>query len=153
VSGAEAAPGSAGTGPASGLGLREAVDACQRAVAAATAAELAGGGSAAFYLRLVALEAAIERRAAVHAVISMHRALLAGALVPQVAQAAGLSRSQVAARWAAWADGQVRLRERTGVGMAPEEYQRAAAAITACGGAVPDKDVPADTPVLPGKGK
>lgn len=153
MSGAEAAPGSAGTGLVSGLGLWQAVDACQRAVAAATAAELAGGGSAAFYLHLVACEAVIERRAAVHAVISIHRALLAGAPVAQVAQAAGLSPGQVAVRWAAWADGQVRLREQTGTGMAREEYERAAAAAAGCGGPVPDEDVRADRPVLPGMRK
>jgi hypothetical protein len=95
----------------------------------------------------------IERRIAVHAVVSIHRALLAGAAVGQIAQATGLSRSQVAARWAAWADGQVRLRERTGTGMAAEEYQRAAAAVSACGGALPDGAVPADQPALPGKRK
>jgi len=54
---------------------------------------------------------------------------------------------------AVWAGGQVRLRERAGTGMAPEEYQRAAAVITACGGALPDGAVPADQPALPGKRK
>jgi hypothetical protein len=153
VSGAEAALGSAGTGPASGLGLWEAVDAYQRAVDAATAAELCGAGSAAFYLRLAALEAAIERRVAVHAVISIHRALLAGAPVTQIAEVTGLSPGQVRAWWAAWADGQVRLRERIGTGMAREEYERAAAVVTGGGGAVPDEGIPADPPAWPGKRK
>jgi len=153
VSGQSAVLGGAGTGPASGLGLWEAVGLLQDAVGAATVAELTGGGSVAWYLRQAALEAVIERRIAVHAVISIHRALLAGAAVPQITQATGLSLGQVAARWAAWADGQVRLRERTGTGMAPEEYQRAAAAITACGGALPDGAVRADQPALPDKRK
>jgi hypothetical protein len=152
VSGQSAVLGGAGAGPAGDLGLWEAVALLQDAVGAATVAELAGGGSAAWYLRQVALEAMIERRIAVHAVISIHRALLAGAPVPQITQATGLSRGQIAARWAAWADGQVRLRERTGTGMAPEEYQRAAAAI-ARGGALPDGAVPADQPALPDKRK
>ncbi len=64
----------------------------RRAVDAATAAELTGGGSAALYLRLAALEAVIERRIAAHAVISIHRALLAGAPVTQIAEVTGLSR-------------------------------------------------------------
>jgi hypothetical protein len=146
-------PGPAGAGLAGDLGLWEAVALLQGAVGAASVAELAGGGSAGWYLRQAALEAVIERRIAAHAVISIHRALLAGAAVPQIAQATGLSPGQVAARWAAWACGQVRLRERTGTGMAPEEYQRAAAAITACGAALPDRAVPAGQPVLPGKRK
>ncbi len=142
-------PGGAGTEPAGDLGLWEAVDACRRAVDTATVAELAGGGDAAFHLRQVALEAVIERRIAVRAVISIHRALLAGARVAQVARATGLSGSQVAARWAAWADDQVRLFERTGLGMAPEEYGRVAAAITACGGVLPGGTIRADWPALP----
>ncbi len=153
MSGQSAVPGPAGGGPAGDVGLWEAVALLQDAAGAATVAELTGGGSAAWYLRQAALEAVIERRIAVHAVISIHRALLAGAAVPQIAQATGLSRSQVAARWAAWADGQVRLRERIGTGMAREEYERAAAVVTGCGGAVPDEAVSADPPVLAGKRK
>ncbi|MGH3238400.1 MAG: hypothetical protein ACRDOH_35115 [Streptosporangiaceae bacterium] len=151
MSGQAPVPGGADAGPAGELGLWEAVDAYQRAVDTATAAELAGGGDAAFHLRQVALEAVIERRIAVRAVISIHRALLAGARVPQIARATGLSGSQVAARWAAWAGGQVRLHERTGLGMAPEEYGRAAAVIAACGGVLPDGAVRADRPASPDK--
>ncbi len=153
MSGQSAAPGDAGAGPAGDLGLWEAVALLQDAAGAATVAELAGGGSAAWYLRQAALETVIERRIAVHAVISIHRALLAGAAVPQIAQATGLSPSQVAARWAAWAGGQVRLRERIGTGMAREEYERAAAVVAGCGGTVPDEAVSADPPALPGKRK
>ncbi len=105
----------------------------QEAVDAAAVSELSGGGSATWYLRQAALEVVIERRMAVHAVISIHRALLADAPVAQIAQVTGLSLGQIAERWAAWADGQVRLRERIGVGMAREEYERAAAAMTARG--------------------
>jgi hypothetical protein len=141
----------AGTEPVGDLRLWEAVDAYQGAVGAATVAELTGGGSAAWYLRLAALEVVIERRMAVRAAISIHWALLAGASAAQIAQATGLPAGQVAERWAAWAGGQVRLRERMGVGMAREEYQRAAAALTAggdCGGAVA-----VCLPVLPDMGK
>ena len=119
----------AGAAAAASMGLREAVDAYREAVDAATAAELAGDGDAVFYLRLAALEATIARRAAVRAVISIHRALLAGAAAGQVADVTGLGADQVAARWAEWADGQVRLRERTGTGMSREEYGRAAAVL------------------------
>lgn len=151
MSGQSAVLGGAGAGSAGDLGLWEAVALLQDAVGAATVAELTGRGSAAWYLRQAALEAMIERRIAVHAVISIHRALLAGVGVPQIAQATGLSRGQVAARWAAWADGQVRLREQTGTGMAAEEYRRAAAAITACGGGLADGAVRADQAALPDK--
>ena len=65
--------------------------------------------------------------------ISTHRALLAGAQVTQIAQVTGLSRAKVAVRWAAWADGQVRLGERaTGLGMPRQEYERAAVAACGC---------------------
>lgn len=111
------------------MGLWESVAACRGALDAATAAELAGSGSAGFYLHLAAVETALADRAAVHAVISIHRALLAGAAAAQVAEVTGLSADQVAERWAAWADGQVRLRERTGIGMTGEEYGRAAAVL------------------------
>ena len=114
---------------AAGMGLREAVDAYRDAMDAATAAELTGGGSAAFCLHLAALETAIADRAAVHAVISIHRALLAGAAAGQIADATGLTADQVTARWASWADSQVRLREQIGTGMTREEYSRAAAAL------------------------
>lgn len=135
---------------AADMGFWEAVDAYQGAVDAATAAELLGDGSSAFYLHLAALETAVARRAAVYAVISIHRALLAGAAVRQIADVTGLSADQVAARWTEWADGQVRLRERAGSGMTREEYERAAAAVIAGGGPVPDAAGAADRPGLPG---
>lgn len=114
---------------AGGMGLREAVAAYRGAVDAAAAAELAGGGDATFYLHLAALETAIADRAGVRAVISIHRALLAGAPAGQVAEVTGLTAGRVAARWASWADGQVRLRERAGTGMTPEGDGRAAAVL------------------------
>jgi hypothetical protein len=134
---------------AADMGLWEAVDACRAAVGTATAAELLGGGSAEFYLDLAAVETAIARRAAVHAVISIHRALLAGASVRQIADVTGLSPDQVAARWAEWADGQVRLRERTGTGMAGEEHGRAAAVLAGRGWAAADDLTGPDSPALP----
>jgi hypothetical protein len=109
------------------MGFWEAVDAYQGAMGRATAAELLGGGDAGFYLRVAALETAIARRAAVHAVISIHRALLAGAPVAQIAEVTGLSPDQVTARWTEWADGQIRLNSRAGAGMTREDYERAAA--------------------------
>jgi len=124
---------------AAGLGFWEAVDAYRGAVDAAAAAELLGAGSAAFYLHLAALGAAVADRAAVRAVISIHRALLAGAAVGQIADVTGLSADQVAARWMQWADGQVRLRERTGIGMAREEYDRAAAVLAGRAGTATDE--------------
>jgi hypothetical protein len=111
------------------MGLWEAGAVYRGAVDAATAAELLGGGSAAFYLRLAALETAIADRAGVHAVISIHRALLAGAAAGQIADVTGLRADQVIARWTEWADSQVRLRERTGTGMTREEHGRAAAVL------------------------
>jgi hypothetical protein len=148
VSTGGAAPGSRGAaGLAGDLGLWEAVDAYQRAVDAASVAELTGGGDAGFHLRLAALEAVIERWMAVYAVISIHRALLAGASMTQIAQATGLSRGQVAERWAAWAEGQVRLGEHTGLGMTRQEYERAAAAITSV--ALPGGVVSAGLPAVP----
>ena len=114
---------------AAGMGLSEAVAAYRSVVDAATAAELRGGGSAAFYLHLAALETAIADRAGVYAVISIHRALLAGAAAGQVAEVTGLRADQIAARWTEWADSQVWLRERTGTGMSREEYGRAAAVL------------------------
>ena len=120
---ADAAPG----GSAAGLGFWEVVDAYQGVMGMATAAELLGGGDAGLCLRMAGLETAIARRAGVRAVISIHRALLAGVPVTQIAEVTGLSPDQVAARWAEWAGGQLRLSERGGTGMTREEYERAAA--------------------------
>ena len=133
-----------------GMGLWEAVEAYRGAAGAATAAELLGGGSAAFYLHLAALETVVADRAAVHAVISIHRALLAGAAVGQIADVTGLSADRVAARWTEWADGQVRLRERTGIGMAREEYDRAAAVLAGRAGTAADEPAGPDVPVSRG---
>jgi len=135
---------------AAGMGLWEAVDGYRDAIDAATAAELTGAGDAAFYLCLAALEAAIADRAAVRAVISIHRALLAGAGVRQIAGVTGLCADQVAARWTQWADGQVRLRERTGIGMTREEHDRAAAVLAGRAGTGADELTRPDVPVLRG---
>jgi len=132
---------------AAGMGLWEAVDAYRGAVDAASAAELAGAGSAAFYLHLAALQAAVADRAAVRAVISIHRALLAGAAVGQLAEVTALSADQVAAQWRRWADGQVRLREQAGIGMAREEYDRAAAVLAGRAGTAAEEFTRPDVPV------
>jgi|HubBroStandDraft_3_1064219.scaffolds.fasta_scaffold84340_2 hypothetical protein len=116
------------------MGFWEAVDAYRGAMGRATAAGLSGGGDAGFCLRAAALETAIACRAAVHAVISIYRALLAGAPVAQIAEVTGLSPDQVAARRAERADGQIRLREWAGTGMTREEYGRTAAAAAGADG-------------------
>jgi hypothetical protein len=139
----------AGAATASDTGLREAVDAYQEAVDAATAAELAGDGDAAFCLRLAALEAAIARRAAVRAVISIHRALLAGAAVRELVEVTGVSADQLAEWWTGWADGQVRLREQAGIGVDLEEYDRAAAALAGHARTAADDVTGPGSPVLP----
>ena len=92
-------------------GLPEAIDSYRAGLSAATAAELAGAGSAAYYLQQVALESLIAQRVAVRAVVSIHHGLLAGATLAQVAEAAGMSSAEVAARWRSWADGQRRLEQ------------------------------------------
>jgi hypothetical protein len=96
------------------------------------AAELAGDGSAAWCLRQAALESVIAERMAVRAMVSMHRALLAGAALAQVADAAGVSCAEAAERWRLWADGQRELgRQVPGLGISERDYRRAAALIGA----------------------
>lgn len=114
-----------GTAPA---GLREAIDGYYAGLAAASAAELAGAGSAAYYLRQAALESVIAERMAACAAVSVHRALLAGATLAQVADATGVTSAEAAARWRSWADGQRRLGQQVpGLGLSEGEYRRAAA--------------------------
>lgn len=113
-------------------GLREAVEAYYAAIAQATAAELAGAGGAGFYLRRAALESAIARRMATCAAVSVHRGLLAGATLAQVADATGVTVAEAAVSWRAWAEPQRRLeREVPGLGLSDQDYRRAAAVIEA----------------------
>jgi hypothetical protein len=96
------------------------------------AAELAGDGGAAWCLRQAALESVIAERMAVRAMVSVHRALLAGAALAQVADAAGVSCAEVAERWRLWAEGQRELgRQVLGLGISERDYRRAAALIGA----------------------
>lgn len=112
--------------------LPEAIDSYRAGLSAATAAQLAGAGSAAYYLRQVALESLIAQRMAVRAVVSIHHGLLAGATLAQVTGAAGMSSAEVAARWQSWADGQRGLEQQVpGLGLSERDYRRAAAVIGA----------------------
>ena len=107
------------------FGLRETVEAYFDA-------ELAGDGSAGWWLRQAARESVIAARMAARAAVSVHRALLAGATLAQVADAAGVSRAEAAERWRSWADGQRELaRQVPGLGVSERDYQRAAAVISA----------------------
>jgi len=113
-------------------GLREAVEAYFTGLEKASAAELAGGGSADWLLEQAALESAIAARMAARAVVSIHRSLLAGATLAQVADAAGTSSAEVARRWMSWADGQRELaRQVPGLGISERDYLLAAAVVSA----------------------
>jgi hypothetical protein len=117
------------------LGEWEALDAYRAECAAASVEELTGRGSAAFYLRQVALEAVIAERMRVRGTISIHRALLAGASVPEIADVMDASCEQIAERWRSWADGQRHLRQRFPLlGIGQPEYDRAAAVVGSAGG-------------------
>ena len=112
--------------------LWEAIDAYRAGLAAASPAELAGGGDVGYYSRQAALETAIARRMAARAAASIHCGLLAGATLAQIADAAGVSSAEAAACWQAWADGQRHLGQRCpGLGVSEREYQRAAAVVAA----------------------
>jgi hypothetical protein len=75
---------------------------------------------------------------AARAAASVHYGLLAGATLAQVADATGMSSTEAAACWQAWADGQRHLGQRCpGLGVSEREYQRAAAAVAA--GSCPDR--------------
>jgi hypothetical protein len=114
------------------VGVWEAMDAYQAAFTAATAEELAGQGDAAYHVRQVALETVIADGMRVCAVISIHRALLAGASVGEVAHVLGSSHAEVAERWRGWADGQLRLNTQCpGLGVGRREYDQVAAALRA----------------------
>jgi hypothetical protein len=112
--------------------LREAIDAYDAGLAAASPAELAGAGDAGYCLRQAALETAIAQRMAARAAASIHNGLLAGATLAQIADATGMSSTQAAACWRAWADGQRCLGQRCpGLGVSEREYQQAAAVVAA----------------------
>lgn len=109
---------------------------------AASVAELTGRGSAVYYLRQAALESLIAERMRVRAVISVHRALLGGVSVAEIAHVTGSTCERVAGRWRDWADGQRRLNERCpGLGLGGREYDQVAAAVDRVAG-----DAGEDTP-------
>ncbi len=114
------------------LGGWEAMDAYRAAFAAASAGELTGRGSAAYYVRQAALETVIAARMRVRTVISIHHALLAGVSVGEIAHVLGSSRRDVAERWCSWADGQLGLNAQCpGLGLGQREYDQVAALIEA----------------------
>ena len=113
-------------------GLREAIDAYYAGVLQSVAVELAGADDAGYWLGQVALESVIAQRMAARAVVSIHRALLAGATLAQAADAAGMTCAEAAGRWRSWADGQRQLRRQVpGLGLSEREYLRAVAAVCA----------------------
>ena len=68
------------------------------------------------------------------AVIDVHRALVAGAAPAEVAHVLGVSVTEVAGRWRAWAEGQRRLREWCpGLGLGRDEYEQVAAVLAGAG--------------------
>lgn len=114
------------------LGGWEAIDAYRTAFTAASAEELTGRGSAAYYLRQAALETVIARRMRIRTVISIHHALLTGVSLDEIAHVLGSSRRDVAGLWRGWADGQLRLNAQCpGLGLGQREYDQAAAVIGA----------------------
>ena len=121
-------------------GLREAIDVYYAGTAEGVAVELAWADDARYWLRQAALESVIAQRMAVRAVLSIHRALLAGATLAQVADAAGMTCAEAAERWRSWADGQRQLRRQVpGLGLSEAEYLRAAAVIGDGAGLAPDR--------------
>ena len=121
-----------------GWALREALDAFDAAFAASSARELAGDGDAGYYLRQVALQDAVAARMRAGAVIDVHRALVAGAAPGGVAHVLGVSVSEVAGRWRAWAEGQRLLRGWCpGLGLGRDEYEQVAAVLAGAGDDAP----------------
>ena len=112
------------------LGFWQALEALDADVRAASARELTGGGSPAYYLRQAALESVIAERMRIRAVISVHRALLGGVPVAEIAHVTDSTCEDVARRWRAWADGQRRLDIRyPGLGLGQREYDQVAVAL------------------------
>lgn len=119
-------------------GLRQALEAFSAALAASTARELAGGGDAGYYLQQVALQNTVAERMRTGATIDMHRALVAGAAPGEVAHVLGVSVTEVAGRWRAWAEGQRRLRDLCpGLGLGRDEYAQVAAVLAGAGDNAP----------------
>ena len=133
-------------------GLREAIDVYYAGTAEGVAVELAGADDAGYWLRQAVLESVIAQRMAVRAVFSIHRALLAGATLAQVADASGMTCAEAAERWRSWADGQRQLRQQVpGLGLSEAEYLRAAAVIGDGAGLAPGRVTCPDAAVQAGE--
>jgi hypothetical protein len=76
---------------------------------------------AAFHLTELALSAAVVAWWSRWQPIAMHRALLAGASLAEVAAATGLSEADAHERWSAWAEQQSQLVIAGRLGVEPEE--------------------------------
>lgn len=114
------------------LGVCAAMDAYRAAFAAASVAELAGGGRAAYHVRQAALEAKIAEGMRINVMISIHRAVLAGASAGELAHVLGVSRAEIAQRWRGWANQQRQLNAQCpGLGVGEGEYSQVAAALRA----------------------
>jgi hypothetical protein len=122
-------------GDLSGLDSWEAVDAYRDLL---LAAELGTGEAADRAVVLLGLESVISRWIDRRVMVSIHRALVAGAGADQVAAVAGIDVCEVAARWRAWAHGQRLLAARC-PGLGEAGCRRIAAALEAAtgGGDVP----------------
>lgn len=116
------------------FGLREALEAFGAALAGSSVRELAGDGDAGYYLRQAALQNVVAERMRIGAVIDIHRALVAGAVPAEVAHVLGVSVTEMAGRWRAWAEGQRQLRDRyPGLGLGRDEYEQVAAVLAGAG--------------------
>jgi len=112
------------------LDLGQALEILHADFRAASARELTGGGSTAYHLRQAALESVIAERMRIRALIRIHRALLGGVPVAEIAHVTGSACDHVAQRWRAWADGQRRLNTRyPGLGLGQREYAQVAVAL------------------------
>ena len=91
----------------------------------------------------------IGERMRVNALISAHRALLAGAAVSEVAAAMGCSCTDLARAWWSWACGQVRVRDACarlpGVGMGQRDYEQVDALLVGGCQEKGSSDVPAES--------
>lgn len=116
------------------FGLREALEAFGAALGGSSVRELAGDGDARYYLRQAALQNVVAERMRTGAVIDVHRALVAGAAPAEVAHVLGVSVTEVAGRWRAWAEGQRQLREVCpGLGLGRGEHEQVAAVLAGAG--------------------
>jgi hypothetical protein len=127
-------PGGEETGRVGASGLWAAIDAYRDVMLGASVADLVGAGSAAYYLRAMALESTIAEQMRVRVTVSIHQALAAGACLSEVAEATGLDTAQVARRWSAWAQGQRQLWADTGrFGLDEDVYARVMAVVETVG--------------------